>query len=91
MTVECNKVPAWLSDNNEATDMQVVLRLLTLMEGQGETGNDPFKTGLKRMYIEIAEDALKSMTNPMAKALLAKQIGSCPPAAGLRPVARRPS
>jgi len=74
MTAKYNKVPAWLSDNEKATDMQVVLRLLMLMEGQGETEGDPFRVGLKRMYVEIAEDALKSMTNPMAKAMLTKEI-----------------
>ena len=61
----------WLADDEKYTDMQVAMRLLTLMEGAvGFDGGE-----IESIYTKMAEKALETMTNPFARELLLKRIG----------------
>ncbi|MFC1814348.1 hypothetical protein ACFL0M_00085 [Thermodesulfobacteriota bacterium] len=60
----------WLFDMDKATDIEVAMGLIRLMNGHIELVKAQGNGNSKNLYFKMAENSLKTMQNPFAKKLL---------------------
>ena len=60
----------WLPDEENATDIEVAMHVIRLMNGYIELVKAQGNGYSKSIYIKMAENSLETMTNPYAKKLL---------------------
>ena len=66
--------PIQVFDPEKSTDIELALRLLQLMNAQGELkGIQDHATG-KKLIVGMTESAIETMTNPFAKKMLEDKI-----------------
>jgi len=63
-----------LFDLYKATDMEVALHLIRLMDAANKTEPDVYQKNMRKILTNFVEEAMKTLTNPFALDLLRKMV-----------------